>query len=50
MSHIETVNPKLSLKVAVDITNALTVHVDALLFYKPKVSITDIDDEIIAVL
>lgn len=46
MSHIETGNTKLSLRVAVDIARALSVQVDALLYDKPSVGKTEIADEI----
>lgn len=46
MSHIETGNTKLSLRVAVDIARALSVQVDALLYDKPRAGRTEIADEI----
>lgn len=50
MSHIETGNTKMSLPVAADIAKALSVHVDALLYEKPVVSRTEIEDGILEVL
>lgn len=50
MSHIETGNTKMSLAVAADIANALSVHLDALLYDRPRVNRTDIVVEVIEVL
>lgn len=50
MSHIETGNTKMSLVVAADIARALSVHLDALLYDSPKISRTEIENEIMVVL
>ena len=50
MSHIEPGNPKLSLAVLVNIAKELSVQTDELLFDKPKISKTEVAEEIISTL
>ena len=50
MSHIETGNTKLSLPVLVAISEALSVHTDALIYDEPKVNKTAIWKQIQEVL
>ena len=46
MSHIETRNTKLSLPVLVDLSDALEVRVDDLLFDSPRDSVSSTGDEL----
>ena len=46
MSHIETGNTKLSLPVLVDLSDALEVRVDDLLFDSPRDSVSSTGDEL----
>jgi len=50
MSHIETGSTKLSLFVLVKIAHALSVHTDSLLHDNPKITRTDLGDEILNLL
>lgn len=50
MSHIETANTKLSLPVFVDIAEALETQTDALLYDKPRESVSTSIEDIIGIL